>query len=218
LDLKFFWVGQLPPIASWRPATVVSTVKLFFLFNMLILMVILVSFITSIIGNISNSYSLQQEDIGPDKHSAYVTFKNGKNPFKCYDDIQSIILQDFYRLDCRNPFLRNISLRDLAAKVDVCEVFNESHDGNDNHTLFSRISMEFQLFRQNITHSDIMNIEAACPECHHIQIIDGELFIVERRTAVNFETRSRTMKAMLKQVTDTFRSIRDLEMFIHLRK
>jgi len=196
----------------------VSTVKLFLLFNMLILIVSLVSFITSIIGKISNSYSPQQEDIWPDKHSAYVTFKNGKNPFKCYDDIQSIILQDFYRLDCRNPFLRNISLRDLDAKVDVCELFNESHDGNDNHTLFSRISREFQLFRQNITHSDIMNIEEACPECHHIQILDGELFIVKRRTAFNFQTRSRTMKAMLKQVTDTFRSIRDLEMFIHLGK
>jgi hypothetical protein len=168
--------------------------------------------------NISNSYSPQQGDIWSGSHRAYVKFKNRRNPFKCYDDIESIILQDFYRLDCRNPFLRNISLRDLDANVDVCELFNESHDGNDNHTLFSRISMEFQLFRQNITHSDIMNIEAACPECHHIQIIDGELFVVERRTAVNFQTRSRTMKAMLKQVTDTFRSIRDLEMFIHLRK
>ena len=95
---------------------------------------------------------------------------------------------------------------------------NESQDGVDNDTLFSRIPREFNLFRQKITHSDIRNIEAACPECHHIQIIDGELFIVERRTAVNFQTRSRTIKAMLKQVTNTFRSIQDLEMFIHLRK
>jgi hypothetical protein len=196
----------------------VSTVKLFFLFNMLILIASLVSFIISVIRGISNSYSAQQGDIWSGRHSTYVKFKNRRNPFKCYDDIESTILQDFYRLDCRNPFLRNISLRDLDAKVDVCELFNESHDGNENHTLFSRISREFQLFRQNITHSDIMNIEAACPECHHIQIIDGELFIVERRTAVNFQTRSRTMKAMLKQVTDTFRSIRNLEMFIHLRK
>ncbi|CAF1450478.1 unnamed protein product [Adineta ricciae] len=140
-----------------------------------------------------------------------------KSPFKCYNDDESVFLKDFYRLDCENPFLKNISLRDLNNSMDVCELFNEPYDSNKGLTLYSRIKMDFKNFQENITHSDIMKMEAACPECHHIQIIDGQLFIVNRRTAVNFQFRSRKMKSLLKQVVDTFQSIRNLEMFIHVQ-
>jgi hypothetical protein len=76
----------------------------------------------------------------------------------------------------------------------------------------------FGPFTRKITHDDIMRIEAACPECHQLQLIDGELFVVQRETAVNFQTRSRSMKSMVKQVIDTFKPIGNLEMFIHIRK
>lgn len=146
------------------------------------------------------------------------TLKKLNNPFRCYDNTESLVLKDFYRLDCENPFLKNISLRDLEPNMDVCDIFNEPYDANDNHSLYSRIESEFKVFPSNITLDDIMEIEAACPMCHHIQLIDGQLFIVERPTAANFQTRSRSMKAMLKQVTDTFQDIGNLEMFIYLRK
>ena len=101
----------------------VWTVKLFYLLNILILIASLVFLIILVIQNTSNSYSPQQEHTLSERHSVSVSVRTGKNPFKCYDDIESIVLKDFYRLDCKNPFLKNISLRNLDAKVDVCEVF-----------------------------------------------------------------------------------------------
>ncbi|CAF1538335.1 unnamed protein product [Adineta ricciae] len=140
-----------------------------------------------------------------------------KNPFRCYNDDEAIFLKNFYQLDCENPFLKNVSLRNLNTSTDVCELFNEPYDNNENFTLYSRIKMEFKNFPQNITHNDILEMEVACPGCHHIQIIDSQLFIVNRKTSVNFQLRSRNIKSMLKQVIDTFQSIKNLEMFIHVQ-
>jgi hypothetical protein len=195
-----------------------STAKLFFFRIRLVLFTTLACFLFLVSKNVLNYHLPQQVEILIDRPPVSDSSRKSRNPFRCYDDLDSVILKDFYRLDCTNLFLRNISLRDLDAKADVCEPFNESYGGDENRTLFSRIERDFKHFPGSITHTDIMNIEAACPECHHIQIIDGELFIVQRRTAVNFQTRSRSMKAMLKQVLDTFDSIGNLEMFIHLRK
>jgi hypothetical protein len=196
----------------------VLTVKLFFALITMVLIIIHISFIIYEVNHTSNSYSKQVAKTMVIRRNGHIVIQNSNNPFRCYNNSESITLKDFYQLDCENSFLKNISLRSLNANTDVCEVFNEYHDGYDNHTLYSRIKTEFARFPRAITHEDIMNIETACPECHHIQIIDGQLFIVKRDTAANFQTRSRSMKSMLKQVTDTFKSTGDLEMFIHVRK
>ncbi|CAF3985377.1 unnamed protein product, partial [Rotaria magnacalcarata] len=108
------------------------------------------------------------------------TSMHSENSFKCYEQNSSSILKDFYRLDCSNPFLKQISLAKLNAKDDVCELFNDSIDGTESRTLYHRIKMDFQNFTEKITHNDILKMEDACPGCHHIQLIDGQLFIVQR--------------------------------------
>ncbi|CAF4818368.1 unnamed protein product [Rotaria socialis] len=147
----------------------------------------------------------------------HTTSMHPENSFKCYQQNSSSILKDFYQLDCSNPFLKQISLAKLNAKDDVCELFNDSIDGTEYRTLYHRIKMDFQNFTEKITHYDILKMGDACPGCHHIQLIDGQLFIVQRSTAFNYQTRSRSIKTMLKHVTDTFKTIGNFEMFIHLQ-
>ena len=195
----------------------VSSVKLFLTLNV----VTLITSIATLIGVVSKM------TVSPSQFSNIVVeldqpletapILRSKNPFKCSSDSGTIILKEFYQLDCENLFLKNISQRFMDESNDVCEVFNDAFDGSENHKLYSRIERDFKPFTRKITRDDIIRIAVACPECHHLQLIDGELFVVTRETAVNFQTRSRSIKSMLKQVIDTFKSIGNLEMFIHVR-
>ena len=196
----------------------VSSAKLFLTLNVVTLITHMITLLTLIPKLTVNPSQFANIVIELDQPLETVPILRSKNPFKCSSDSGSIVLKEFYTLDCENPFLKNISLRSLDACTDVCEVFNEAFDGNESHTLYSRIERDFEPFTRKITHDDIMRIEAACPECHQIQLIDGELFVVKRETAINFQTRSRSVKSMLKQVVDTFKPIGNLEMFIHVRK
>lgn len=192
----------------------VSIYKKFFLLN---LTFIIITYI-----NIAKWNVLKGSERSPEQDLAVLYIRDTKtyseNNFKCYEENKSNILKDFYRLDCENPFLKNISQAKLRQGDDVCELFNESVDGSENRTLYHRIKMDFQHFTENFTQTDIKDMDFKCPECHHIQYIDGQLFIVHRTNAFNYQTRSRSVKMMLKQVTDTFKNIGDFEMFIHLRK
>lgn len=190
-------------------------VRLFILLNILVIIITLTNVWLWISSKMDSGRNFQQ----------YLELLSGRkgwswseNSFRCYDDSKSVALKDFYRLDCENPFLRKISKAKLTSNDDVCDLFNEPIGVGERSMLYDRIKMDFQHFTEKITHADIMSMEAACPECHHIQIIDGELFIVHRSTAANFQTRSRSLKGMLKQLIDTFKHIGNCEMFIHLRE
>jgi hypothetical protein len=192
--------------------------KIFSALNKVALIAVVITYIIFQVKINWNSNCPQAVESVGGQHGANIVLQKLKNPFRCYNNSESTILKGFYQLDCENPFLKNLSLRDLDENADVCELFNESFDGHENHTLYPRIKTEFKHFSHSITNNDILNIDAACPQCHHIQIIDGELFIVNRPTAFNFQTRSRSIKAMLNQVIETFKPVRNLEMFIHTRK
>ena len=196
----------------------VSTVKLLLTLNVVALITHVITLLGVVAKQSSSSGRLSKIVIQLEQAGETMSIERSKNPFKCSTDGGSTILKEFYQLNCENPFLKNLSLRSMDECTDVYEVFNEAFYGNENHTLYSRIERDFEPFARKITHDDIMRIEAACPECHQIQLIDGELFVVKRETAVNFQTRSRSIKSMLKEVIDTFKPIRNLEMFIHVRK
>jgi hypothetical protein len=200
---------------GWR---ILRSKKSLFAWIKVVWITVLVCFVVLKLNNTPNLLPRRKSNHLADRHHVINILRKLNNPFRCYSESESTVLKKFYQLDCENPFLKNLSSRDLTGYGDVCEVFNKSYDGDDNHTLYSSIERDFKHFSKNITYNDMVNIEAACPECHHIQIIDGQLYIVERRTSANFQTRSRSMKTMLRHVTDTFTTIGNLEMFIHTRK
>jgi hypothetical protein len=196
----------------------VSSVRLFLAVNLITLITHMVTLLTVISKQNMSFMKFSKIEIELEQSLEMAPIPRWNNPFKCSSDSGSIILKEFYQLDCENPFLKHLSQRSMEAYDDVCEVFNEAFDGNENHTLYYRIERDFEPFTRKITLDDIVYIAAACPECHHLQLIDGELFVVERETAVNFQTRSRSIKSLVKQVIDTFKSIGNLEIFIHVRK
>jgi hypothetical protein len=96
-------------------------------------------------------------------------------------------------------------------------VFNDSLNSYGNYTFYSRIKEDFKYFTKPIGRNDIANMSWACPFCHHIQIIDGQLYVVPREKAWNTQTRSRSAKTLFKQVVDTFKPvIGDLELFYYV--
>ena len=203
---------------GFRRTTMLSTHMLLYCLLAAVLTTVLISFITLEMKNAA-SFSRNVTEKNSAKTCIASTMRGkSNNPYRCYNDTQSSRLSDFYRLDCENPFLRNLSLRSFGVKSDICEPFNDVYDGNDNPSLYSRIETEFEHFRHNITYDDIVYMGSACAECHHLQIIEGQLFVVERRTAANFQTRSRSIKTLFKQVVDTFAPLGDIEIFIHTRE
>lgn len=141
------------------------------------------------------------------------------NIFKCYNSTDAYLYKDFYQVDCENPFLKNLSLLQLSHNIDVCELFNDPMNGDKNRTLFSKIKKDFQPFTQQIDAGDIEMMSLACPHCHHIQIINGQLYVIPRRGTWNIQTRSRSTKLLFKHVVDLFKSsIGDLDLFFSVGK
>ncbi|CAF1326966.1 unnamed protein product [Didymodactylos carnosus] len=130
--------------------------------------------------------------------------------FKCYGDIDAKYFKKFYQLDCKNPFLETLSR--LPMPDDVCDVFNGSVNGK---ALYSKISSDFKSFTNKINKNDIELMSKSCPACHHVQIINKQLYLVQQKSP-SYETRSRSSKMLLKEVVDTFENIPDLEMFLDL--
>jgi protein glucosyltransferase len=102
----------------------------------------------------------------------------------------------------------------IHSEKHVCD---QLYSSNAELSLFTRLHREFQPFnKRKILLADIENISNSCPSCHHIQIIGHRLYNVPRPAAWNYETRSRSVKILIKHVMDTFPDIPDLELFLNV--
>jgi len=70
--------------------------------------------------------------------------------------------------------------------------------------------------KRKIVKEDIENMSASCANCHRIQIINNTLYHVPSKTAFEYETRSRSVKTVLKLVTDTFSHFTDMDLFFNV--
>ncbi|CAF0866885.1 unnamed protein product [Adineta ricciae] len=106
------------------------------------------------------------------------------------------------------------------------QVSNDSHNHvcyqlyskNKHADLFARVQLHFQPFsNRKILFSDIENLSNSCLSCHHIQIIQNKLYIIPRPNAFNYQTRSRSVKLLIKQMMDTFPNTPDLDLFFSVQ-
>jgi hypothetical protein len=127
--------------------------------------------------------------------------------FKCRNKWRLTHEASFYDVDCTNPFLKAlVNGADNAAKADVCNSFNP---------LYTRILTDFRSFK-TFQLTDFNELLKACPQCHHLQVIDGKLYVVPRSTSMDYETRSQSVKTLFKYVIDTFNDIPNMEFLIHV--
>ena len=127
--------------------------------------------------------------------------------FQCRSKWQMTHLTSFYDVDCENSFLKElVNSTDPATKADVCHSFNP---------LYTKISTDFRSF-ETFQLTDFNELLKACPQCHHLQVIDGKLYVVARSTSSDYETRSRSVKTLFKYVIDTFDSIPNMEFLFHV--
>ena len=113
----------------------------------------------------------------------------------------------FYNVDCSNPFLKAlVEDTNNTAEPDVCNSFNP---------LYTRLMILFHSFKM-FQLTDFNELLKACPQCHHLQVIDGTLYDVPRSTSVNYETRSKNVKSLFQYVVDTFNDIPNMEFLIHV--
>jgi len=127
--------------------------------------------------------------------------------FQCRNKWKLFDVTSFYDVDCTNPFLKAlVNGADDAAKADVCDSFNP---------LYTRIPTVFRSFKK-FQLTDFNELLKACPQCHHLQVIDRKLYVVPRSTSMDYETRSQSVKTMFKYVIDTFNDIPNMEFLIHV--
>jgi hypothetical protein len=117
----------------------VSVVKLFFILNVVTVITHMISLLTLIPKQTLNPSQFSNIVIELEQPLETAPILRSKNPFKCLSDSGSIILKEFYQLDCENAFLKNISQWSMDESTDVCEMFNEAFDGNQKH--MSQISL-----------------------------------------------------------------------------
>lgn len=127
--------------------------------------------------------------------------------FRCRNELQMTHLTSFYDVDCENSFLKElVNSTDPATKADVC---------NSSKPLYTRIMIDFRAFK-NFQVTDFSELLKACPECHHLQVMDGKLHVVSRSTSSDYETRSRSVKTLFKYVIDTFDGKPNIEFLFHV--
>ena len=127
----------------------------------------------------------------------------------CILNVRHYAAKPFFNFLCQS----NVSFLKDSIRSDkhICEQLFPSHE---KPSLFSRLHDEFKPFKtQKITQNDIENMSLSCRTCHHIQIIGNELYNVPRPAARVMQTRSRSVKMLLKYVIDTFSGIPDLDLF-----
>ncbi|CAF1010674.1 unnamed protein product [Adineta steineri] len=143
-----------------------------------------------------------------------LNIRNDLGPFNlsnlnyCYD-----IVKPFFNFICNN---KSSNYWQLSIQSDQ-HICYQLYSKDKKLDLFSRIHKDLQPFKnRTILLKDIENISNSCLGCHHIQIIQNKLYIVPRPTASNYETRSRSVKLLIKHMMDTFSDIPDLDLFFHV--
>ncbi len=118
----------------------------------------------------------------------------------------------FYNFLCKN----NVNFLEASVRSEK-HICDQLYPSNTEPNLFSRLHSEFQPFKKGIVLiNDIKNISVSCRTCHHIQVIGNELYIVPRPAARIMQTRSRSVKMLIKYVLDTFPGIPDLDLFFSI--
>ena len=123
------------------------------------------------------------------------------------------ILKPFFNAICNeNP--RNKFQFSVNSKSHICDQLYPHHPEKG---LYSQLLTEMQTFsKRKIVKEDIENMSASCANCHRIQIINNTLYHVPSKTAFEYETRSRSVKTVLKLVTDTFSNFTDMDLFFNV--
>ncbi|UJR16898.1 hypothetical protein I4U23_003796 [Adineta vaga] len=139
----------------------------------------------------------------------YLFLSNISDLNDCY-----YIVKPFFRFLCeKNNSFQPVQLSTNSDNHICYQLYSNKKDAD----LFSRVHIHFQPFKnRKILFSDIENLSNSCISCHHIQIIQNKLYIVPRANAFNYQTRSRSVKLLIKQMVDTFPNIPDLELFFHV--
>ncbi|CAF1093336.1 unnamed protein product, partial [Adineta ricciae] len=124
------------------------------------------------------------------------------------------VVRPFFRFLCE----KNHSLRSVQLSTDSNDhVCYQLYSKNKHADLFARVQLHFQPFsNRKMLFTDIENLSNSCLSCHHIQIIQNKLYIIPRPNAFNYQTRSRSVKLLIKQMMDTFPNIPDLDLFFHV--
>jgi hypothetical protein len=147
-------------------------------------------------------------DLGNENHSISTTNIVSNNNHMT--NAQYVAAKTFFKFNCNNKSLYQFQ-SSVNSERHVCD---QLYLNNGTPTLFSRLHVEFQPFQKwKIVFNDIEEMSLMCSNCHHIQIIKNELYIVPRPKAVNYETRTRSIVMLIKQVVDTFPDIPDLDLF-----
>ncbi|UJR13110.1 hypothetical protein I4U23_000134 [Adineta vaga] len=127
----------------------------------------------------------------------------------CYD-----VVKPFFRFLCSNNSSNSIPLP-INRKKHVCDEF---YSTDQEPNLFTRLYLDFQPFQNwKIRLLDIENLSNSCLKCHHIQIIDNKLYHIPRENAFIYETRSRSVKLLIKHMMDTFSDLPDLDLFFSVQ-
>ena len=123
------------------------------------------------------------------------------------------ILKPFFNAICNeNP--RNKFQFSVNSKSHICDQLYPNHLEKG---LYSQLLIDIQTFsKRKIIKEDIENMSASCANCHRIQIINNTLYHVPSKTAFEYETRSRSVKTVLKLVTDTFSNFTDMDLFFNV--
>ena len=123
------------------------------------------------------------------------------------------ILKPFFNAICNeNP--RNKFQFSVNSKSHICDQLYPHHPEKG---LYSQLLTDMQTFsKRKIVKEDIENMSASCANCHRIQIINNTLYHVPSKTAFEYETRSRSVKTVLKLVTDTFSNFTDMDLFFNV--
>jgi len=133
--------------------------------------------------------------------------KKEQRLFQCRSKWKLTQKTSFYEVDCTNPFLKElVHVTDDAAKADVCNSFNP---------LYTMITSDFHSFKK-FQLTDFNELLTTCPQCHHMQVINGQLYLVPRSTSTDYETRSQSVKILFRYVIDTFNDIPNMEFLIHV--
>jgi hypothetical protein len=133
--------------------------------------------------------------------------RKGPRHFQCRSRWKMFHVKPFYQVDCNNPFLKAlVKTTDDKIKADVCNSFNP---------LYTQIPTMIRSFKR-FQMRDFDVLQRACPQCHHLQVIDGKLYDVPRPAPMDYETRSKSVKTLFNYVVNTFDGIPNMELLIHV--
>ena len=124
------------------------------------------------------------------------------------------IFKPFFNAICNeNP--RNKFQFSVNSKSHICDQLYPHHPEKG---LYSQLLIDIQTFsKRKIVKEDIENISASYQSCHHIQIINNTLYHIPRKSAADYQTRSRSVKTMLKLIIETFQNITDMDLFFNVQ-